>query len=124
MSEENAPETSREALLKIVIDALEGLKAKDIKIIDVRGKTTVTDTMVIATGTSTRHVKALADEVVYQAKHRAGVQPMGTEGEQAMDWMLVDLLDVVVHIFTQETRDFYNLEKLWEAPAADAASSE
>ena len=124
MSEENAPETSRDALLKIVIDALEGLKAKDIKIIDVRGKTTVTDTMVIATGTSTRHVKALADEVVYQAKHRAGVPPMGTEGEQAMDWMLVDLLDVVVHIFTQETRDFYNLEKLWEAPAADAASSE
>jgi ribosome-associated protein len=118
------PSVSREELLKIVVDALEELKAKDIKIIDVHGKTTVTDIMVIATGTSTRHVKALADHVVYQAKHVAGLQPLGTEGERSMDWMLVDLLDVVVHIFTPETRDFYNLEKLWETPSSDSAAAE
>ncbi len=118
------PSISREELLKIVIDALEELKAKDIKIIDVQGKTSVTDVMVIASGTSTRHVKALADHVVYQAKHVAGLQPLGTEGEMSMDWMLVDLLDVVVHIFTPEVRDFYNLEKLWETPSSDAAASE
>ncbi len=116
------PSISREELLKIVIDALEELKAKDIKIIDVQGKTSVTDVMVIASGTSTRHVKALADHVVYQAKHVAGLQPLGTEGEMSMDWMLVDLLDVVVHIFTPEVRDFYNLEKLWETPSSDAAA--
>ncbi len=120
----NTPTVSRDELLKIVVDALEELKAKDIKIIDVQGKTTVTDIMVIASGTSTRHVKALADQVVYKAKHEAGIQPLGTEGEQAMDWMLVDLLDVVVHIFTPETRDFYNLEKLWETPPADASAAE
>ncbi len=118
------PSISREELLKIVIDALEELKAKDIKIIDVQDKTSVTDIMVIASGTSTRHVKALADHVVYQAKHEAGLQPLGTEGEMSMDWMLVDLLDVVVHIFTPEVRDFYNLEKLWETPPSDAAASE
>ena len=118
------PSVSREELLKIVVDALEELKAKDIKVIDVHGKTTVTDIMVIATGTSTRHVKALADHVVYQAKHVAGLQPLGTEGEMSMDWMLVDLLDVVVHIFTPETRDFYNLEKLWETPPSDSAAVE
>lgn len=115
---------SREELLKIVVDALEALKAKDIKIIDVHDKTTVTDVMVIASGTSTRHVKALADHVAYQAKHVAGVQPLGTEGEMSMDWMLVDLLDVVAHVFTPEVRDFYNLEKLWETPSSDAAASE
>ncbi len=120
----NTPTVSRDELLKIVVDALEELKAKDIKIIDVQGKTTVTDIMVIASGTSTRHVKALADQVVYKVKHEAGIQPLGTEGEQVMDWMLVDLLDVVVHVFTPETRDFYNLEKLWETPPADASAAE
>jgi ribosome-associated protein len=112
---ENQP-VSREELTRIVVDALEDVKAKDIKVLDVKDKTTVTDVMIIASGTSTRHVKALADHVVFQAKHEAGIQPLGTEGEMAMDWMLVDLLDVVVHVFTPEVRDFYNLEKLWETP--------
>ncbi len=109
-----------EGLRDLALAALTDLKGVDIKVFDVRGKTTITDLMVIATGTSTRHVKALADSVVQQAK-RAGVQPLGTEGERAMEWILVDLNDVVVHVMLQEVRDFYNLEKLWatSVPAAD-----
>ncbi len=105
-----------QALLDLVISALEDVKAQDIKVIDVRGKTSITDLMVIATGTSTRQVKALADSVVAKAKE-AGYQPLGSEGERSLEWMLVDLNDVVVHIMLPQTRDFYNLEKLWEAPA-------
>ncbi len=108
-----------EGLRDLALHALQDLKGVDIKVLDVRGKTTITDLMVIATGTSTRHVKALADSVVHKAK-QAGVQPLGTEGERAMEWILVDLNDVVVHVMLQEVRDFYNLEKLW-ATAVPAA---
>lgn len=103
-----------EALTQLVIDELEALKALDIKVINVQGRTTITDVMVIATGTSTRHVKALATSVATKAKEE-GITPLGTEGEQSLEWMLVDLNDVVVHVMLRETRDFYNLEKLWDA---------
>lgn len=111
-----------EALTELVIKALEDLKGQDIKVIDVRGKTTITDMMVIASGTSDRHVKALADNVAVQAK-AAGVMPLGTEGEGGNEWVLVDLNDVVVHVMLPRVRDFYNLEKLWltDAPAAEAS---
>lgn len=101
-------------LLKLVIDALEDLKAQDVKILDVRGKTSITDVLVIASGTSNRHVQSLADNVVVKAKH-AGVQPLGVEGTQVGEWVLVDLNDVVVHVMLPRVRDFYNLEKLWTA---------
>ena len=114
--------TSAEALTQLVIDALEGMKALDIKIIDVQEKTAITDVMIVASGTSTRHVKSIAENVMLKAKE-AGLQPLGSEGEKSLEWMLVDLNDVVVHVMLPTTRDFYNLEKLWEMPAVDPESA-
>ena len=108
-------------LLGQVHHALEELKARDVREIDVRGKTGITDFMVIASGTSSRHVKSIADEVVKQAK-QAGVAPLGVEGEREAEWVLVDLGDVVVHVMMPRTREFYGLERLWTI--GDAAPDE
>ena len=94
-----------EALRKIVIDALEELKARDITVLDVRGIASFTDLMVVASGTSTRQVKALADKVLDKCR-LAGVRPLGVEGEQEAEWVLVDLGDIVVHVMLPQTRDF------------------
>lgn len=99
-------------LRKSVIDALEELKAKDVREIDVRGKTSIADLLVIASGTSARHVKSIADEVSKFAK-KAGVMPLGVEGEQEGEWVLVDLGDVIVHVMLPRIREFYGLERLW-----------
>lgn len=101
-----------EQLKEIAVAALDDLKAVDVKVLDLRGKTSVTDIMVIASGNSDRHVKALADNVVEKAKE-SGVRPLGVEGEREGEWVLVDLGDVVVHVMLPQVRDFYNLEKLW-----------
>lgn len=101
-----------EQIKDLVVDALEDMKGMDITVIDVREKTSVTDMMVIASGSSSRQVRSLANNVVEKLK-AAGVTPMGSEGESSSGWMLVDLGDVVVHIMQPEVRDFYNLEKLW-----------
>lgn len=101
-----------DTLTNLVVDALDDLKAKDIQVLDVRGKTNVTDFMVVASGTSNRQVKALAENVLEKTK-TAGVKPLGTEGEAEAEWILVDLGDVVVHIMQPSVRDFYQLEKLW-----------
>lgn len=101
-----------EQLKELVLKALEDLKAQDVQVIDVREMTSVTDLMIIASGTSDRHIKALADHVVEEVKH-SGVQPLGVEGETSREWVLVDLGDVVVHVMHPQTRAFYNLEKLW-----------
>jgi len=107
------------ALRKTVIAALEDLKAKDIREIDVRGKTSIADLLVIASGTSGRHVKSIADEVVKFAK-KAGVMPLGVEGEQEAEWVLVDLGDVIVHVMLPRIREFYGLERLWTVGDRDA----
>ena len=106
-------------LRKTVIAALEDLKAKDIREIDVRGKTSIADLLVIASGTSARHVKSIADEVVKFAKE-AGVMPLGVEGEQEAEWVLVDLGDVIVHVMLPRIREFYGLERLWTVGDRDA----
>jgi ribosome silencing factor RsfS/YbeB/iojap len=92
--------------------ALEDLKARDTREIDVRGKTSVTDLIVVTSGTSTRHVKSIADEVVRSAK-KIGLPPIGVEGEREAEWVLVDLGDIVVHVMLPRTREFYGLERLW-----------
>jgi len=96
----------------LAIDALEDIKADDIQVLDVREMTDVTDLMIIATGKSTRQVKALANSVVMQAK-AADVLPLGVEGEDVGEWALVDLGDVIVHVMTAQMRTTYSLEKLW-----------
>ena len=103
---------SNEQIIEVVIDAIEDVKGSGIRIIDVTGKSSVSDTLIIASGNTARQVKAIADNVVEKAKH-AGVQPLGVEGEQHAEWVLVDLGDIVVHIMQPSIRDFYNLEKLW-----------
>lgn len=119
-----------EALRNLVTTALQDMKGVDIRVLDVRGLTALTDFMVIASGTSDRHVKSLARHVQDEAR-RAGVKPMGVEGEAEGEWVLVDLRDVVVHVMRPQVRDFYNLEKLWsvgpeaeQTPPARVASRE
>ncbi|MBX3696708.1 MAG: ribosome silencing factor [Dokdonella sp.] len=96
----------------VVTTALEDLKARDTREIDVRGKTSVTDLIVVTSGTSTRHVKSIADEVVRSAK-KIGLPPIGVEGQREAEWVLVDLGDIVVHVMLPRTREFYGLERLW-----------
>lgn len=99
-------------LQKMILNTLDELKARDIHVLDVRGKTSITDFMIIASGTSTRHVKSLIDGVC-EACLNAGVRPIGVEGTQNAEWALADLGDVIVHVMLPAVRDFYNLDKLW-----------
>ncbi len=107
-----SPPPPLEELLATVRSAVEELKARDVVEIDVRGRSSVTDYMVIASGTSTRHVKSIAGEVVKFAKN-LDVMPLGVEGEREAEWVLVDLGDVVVHVMLPRVREFYALERLW-----------
>lgn len=113
-----------EKLCDLVVDALEEVKARDIVRLDVREMTTVTDYMVVASGTSNRHVKALADAVAEKAR-AAGQRPVGIEGEEGSEWVLLDLQDVLVHVMLPRVREFYKLEKLWMMrPAKDLVATE
>lgn len=110
----------------LVTQALDDGKAEDIKSVDVRKLTSIADYMVIATGRSSRQVKGLADRVL-EAARALHLKPLGVEGEQTAEWVLIDFGDVIVHVMQPEPRQFYQLEKLWEAPkrarAAAAAST-
>jgi ribosome-associated protein len=110
------------ALEKLALGALTDMKGVNIKVLDVRGLTDVADTMIVCSGTSDRHVRSLAELVIERAK-AAGRRPMGTEGKQDAEWVLVDLQDVLVHVMLPRVREFYALEQLWEAPAAARRAS-
>ena len=113
-----------EQLSTLVVDALEEVKAKDITVLDVRDMTEVTDYMVVASGTSNRHVKALIENVTEKAK-AAGHRPIGVEGEDGGEWVLLDLQDALVHVMQPKVREFYNLEKLWSlGSAGDLAATD
>ncbi|WP_269619738.1 ribosome silencing factor [Zhongshania sp. BJYM1] len=104
-----------EQLKKLVIDSLEDVKGREIVALDIREMSGVTDFMVVCSGTSNRHVKSLAHNVWVEVKKR-GIVPLGMEGEDTGDWVLVDLGDVVVHVMLPEARLFYDLERLWQVP--------
>ena len=108
-------------LLNVAIEALEDLKATNIEVIDVSPLSSIMDTIVIASGSSTRQTKALANEVAVKAK-KHGCVPLGIEGTELAEWVLVDLGDIIVHIMTPATRDFYDLEGLWKGYANKASN--
>ncbi len=111
-------------LSDLVVEALEEVKARDIVKLDVRKLTAVTDYMIVASGTSNRHVKALADAVAEKSR-KAGHRPLGIEGAIGSEWVLLDLQDTLVHVMLPRVREFYNLEKLWSfSPAGDMAATD
>jgi ribosome-associated protein len=114
--------TARAASLKaVVINALDDMKALEVKVLDVRGLTDVADTMVIASGTSDRHVRSVAKNVVEKTK-AAGFRPHGVEGQQDSDWVLIDLSEMIVHVMLPRVREFYGLEKLWDMTTTKRAA--
>jgi ribosome-associated protein len=108
-------------LVEGILDCLDEHKAEELVAIDLRGKSSLTDTIIIATGRSDRHVGAIADHVAKYLKER-GAAVLGIEGQETCDWVLIDAGEVIVHIFRPEVRTFYRLERLWqeEAPKAEA----
>ena len=99
-------------LINTITHALEEMKAQEIVNIDVRKLTSITDNMIICSGTSNRHTKAIADKVISEIKAK-GFQALGVEGLETGEWILVDLGDAVVHIMLPQAREFYSIEKLW-----------
>jgi ribosome-associated protein len=120
LSEKELPDPQE--MRDLAVAVLEDAKAQDIQIIDLSERSSFADYMVIASGTSSRQVKAMADRLVQRAKAQ-GIQPLGVEGAGDAEWVLVDLADVVVHVMQPQTRAFYNLEKLWSAPPATRAQA-
>ena len=102
-----------EELKDLTVEVLKDMKAEDIEVLNVRKLTDVTDYMVIASGTSDRHVKAMANRLRDQVREQGKFRPLGVEGEQEGDWILIDFGDVVVHIMRPQTRKYYDLERLW-----------
>ena len=112
---------SKRSLKDVVIDALADMKALEVKVLDVRGLTDIADTMVIASGTSDRHVHSVAQRVVERTKE-AGFRPHGVEGQQDSDWVLIDLNEMIVHVMLPRVREFYGLEKLWDMTVTKRAA--
>ncbi|MCY4044582.1 MAG: ribosome silencing factor [Cellvibrionales bacterium] len=110
-------------LKALVLDALDALKGNDIEVLNVAQLTDMADIMIVVSGTSSRHVKALANNVVTEVKAQ-GILPVGVEGEEEGAWVLVDLGDILIHIMLPETRDFYAIEKLWGVDAESKMNEE
>ncbi len=113
-------ELSDEQILKIAETALDDMKAKDVVKIDVRGRSSVTDYMMVASGNSKRHVSAVAQDLVDKLKE-AGIRPLGVEGQDVGDWVLVDVGSVVVHVMMPDARSFYDIERLWSVGSGEDA---
>ncbi|WP_305907359.1 ribosome silencing factor [Methylomarinum sp. Ch1-1] len=109
-----------EELVKIVEKVVDERKGANITVLDVRGKTTITDYMVLVTGTSERHAKSLCEYVSEKVKE-LGIRHPGLEGQEGSDWLLLDLGDVILHVMTAQAREFYQLEKLWSMDRAEEA---
>ena len=109
------------SLKSVILDALTDMKALEVKVLDVRGITDIADFMVIASGTSDRHVRSVAQRVVEKTK-AAGFRPHGVEGQQDSDWVLIDLHEMIVHVMLPRVREFYGLEKLWDTWATKRAA--
>jgi ribosome-associated protein len=118
----SAASSAKPSLKTVVIDALDDMKALEVKVLDVRGLTDIADYMVIASGTSDRHVRSVAQRVVEKAKE-AGFRPHGVEGQQDGDWVLIDLHDMIVHVMLPRVREFYGLEKLWDMTVSKRAAA-
>ena len=99
-------------LIEFVIDKIDDMKGRDVMTLDVKERSTITDTLIICSGNSKRHVQSIAEHVATEAKH-AGLTDMGIEGMDEGEWVLVDLGDVIVHVMQENAREFYQLEKLW-----------
>jgi len=112
-----------QGLRDLAVAVLEDAKARDIQVIDLSERSSFADYMVVASGTSSRQVKSMADRLVQRVKGE-GLQPIGVEGSDGAEWILVDLADVVVHVMQPHTRAFYNLEKLWSAPPATRSTAQ
>jgi ribosome-associated protein len=110
------PAAALAALKAVVLGALDDMKALEVKVLDVRGLTDIADYMVIASGTSDRHVRSVAQRVVEKTKE-AGYRPHGCEGLKDGDWVLIDLHEMIVHVMLPRVREFYGLEKLWDLSA-------
>ncbi len=108
-----------EAVIEMTVKVLEDMKGIDLTVIDIVGKSSIADAMIVVTGTSQRHVRSMAETVRLTAKE-AGHPPLGVEGGDSSDWVLVDLGDVIVHVMTEEKREFYSLEKLWSVGPTEA----
>lgn len=108
-------------VIDLAVQALEDMKGIDLIVIDIVGKSSIADAMIVVTGTSQRHVRSLAESVRLSAKE-ANHPPLGIEGADSSDWVLVDLGDVIVHVMTEEKREFYSLEKLWSVGSDDESS--
>jgi ribosome-associated protein len=109
------------SLKTVILAALDDMKALEVKFLDVRGLTDIADFMVIASGTSDRHVRSVAQRVVEKAKE-AGFRPHGVEGQQDGDWVLIDLNEMIVHVMLPRVREFYGLEKLWDMTVTKRAA--